>query len=372
MRIGCVKEIKNHEYRVGMTPGAAKEYVKAGHEVFVQAGAGIGSEIADGEYEAVGVNILGSAEEVWGVAEMIVKVKEPLPTEYDLMREGQILYTYFHFAASEELTRVCLEKKIIAVAYETMVGEDGSLPLLKPMSEVAGSMAPLMGAYYLMKSQGGRGVLATGVPGVLPANVVVFGGGVVGRCAAQVAAGMGAKVTVLDTNLRVLTNLGEIMPANVFTRYSDAGAVEEVIREADIVVGAVLLHGAKAPKLVTREQLKTMKHGAVIVDVAIDQGGCFETSRATTHSEPIYEEEGVVHYCVANMPGAYARTSTIALGNATLEYGLEIAGRGIAEAIRSSRTVATGVNTYWGRITYWAVAEAFGMTDSYTDLYEMV
>ena len=299
MVIGCVKEIKNNEYRVGLTPNAAREYAAAGHRVLVQEGAGGGSFITDGEYVAAGAEIVADARRIWDDSDMIVKVKEPLPPEYPLMRAGQIVYTYFHFAASEELTNACLDAKITAFAYETMEDEAHTLPLLKPMSEVAGSMAPLMGAYYLMRPYNGRGVLPTGLPGVLPADVAVIGGGVVGRCAARVAAGLGAKVTILDNNLRALTDLRNTMPANVFTRYSDSGSISETLRTADIVVGAVLIPGAKTPKLVKREHLKTMKKGSVIVDVAIDQGGCFETSHPTTHDDPVFEVDGVIHYCVA-------------------------------------------------------------------------
>lgn len=367
MKIGCVKEIKNNEFRVGMTPTAAAEYVINGHEVCIETGAGEGSSFPDAEYEAAGAKILPDADAVWSFADMIVKVKEPLPAEYGNMREGQIIYTYFHFAADEALTRACLDKKVIAVAYETMEDARGGLPLLKPMSEVAGSMGPLMGSYFLMKAKGGRGILPTGVPGVLPADVAVLGGGVVGRCAARVAAGMGAKVTILDVNLNTLTDLRATMPANVLTQYSSSEAVSNAVKNADMVIGAVLIPGAKAPKLLKREHLKTMKKGAVVVDIAIDQGGCFETSKATTHTDPVFEVDGVIHYCVANMPGAYAMTSTTSLNNATLQYGLQIAQKGALAAAKENNTIKTGLNTYEGRITYRAVADAFGMDGLYTD-----
>ncbi len=333
MRIGCPKEIKNNEFRVGLTPAAARAYVEAGHEVFIQKGAGVGSGIEDKEYQAVGAKILETAKDVWDIAEMIVKVKEPLPDEYELMRPSQILYTYFHFAADKELTKACMEREIIAIAYETVQETDGSLPLLKPMSEVAGRMAPLMGAYFLGKPRGGRGILTTGVPGVFPANVLIIGGGTVGTNAAKTAAGLGANVTVLDINVNTLEHLENILPPNVFTQFSNAHNLEVALQKADMVVGAVLIPGAKAPKLITREHLKIMKPGSVIVDVSIDQGGCAETSKPTTHSDPVFVVDNIVHYCVANMPGAYARTSTFALNHATIKYGLEIANKGVKKGL---------------------------------------
>jgi alanine dehydrogenase len=365
MKIGCPKEIKNHEYRVGLIPAAVKAYVSAGHEVFVQKDAGLGSGITNEEYVAAGGKILDTAQDVWNTAEMIVKVKEPLPQEYDLMKPEQLVYTYFHFAADEELTKACLNKKIIALAYETVQEADGSLPLLKPMSEVAGRMSALMGAFYLAKAQGGRGLLPTGVPGVAPANVLVIGGGVVGMNAAKVAAGLGAKVTILDVNPNRLEYLGNVLPANVFPVYSDSHTLEDGLKEADIVIGAVLIPGAKAPKLVKREHLKMMKPGSVLVDVAIDQGGCFETSRATTHSDPIYVVDNVVHYCVANMPGAYARSSTYALNNYTIKYGLQLANKGAERACKESAPLCLGLNMYKGVITFEPVAAAFGMEKLY-------
>jgi len=372
LKIGCPKEIKNHEYRVGLIPASVRAYVDAGCEVYVQRGAGLGSGISDEEYVAAGARILDTAAEVWGVADMIVKVKEPLPQEYSLMKEGQVIYTYFHFAADEHLTRACVERKIVAVAYETVEEADGSLPLLKPMSEVAGRMAPLMGAYFLARPNGGRGLLPTGVPGVMPATVLVIGGGTVGSNAARVAAGLGARVIVLDKKPSVLERLGEIMPPNVFPTYSDAISLEYGLREADIVVGAVLIPGAKAPKIIKREHLRTMKPGSVIVDVAIDQGGCAETSRPTTHADPVYVEEGIIHYCVANMPGAYSRTSTFALNNVTIKYGLEIVSKGVERACRENPAIKKGLNMYKGVITYKAVAEAFGMESLYKPVDEVL
>lgn len=366
MKIGCPKEVKDNENRVGLTPNAAHAYVAAGHEVYVQKGAGAGSSISDDEYVAAGAKLLPDADAVWAVADMIVKVKEPMPEEYGRMRENQLVYTYFHFAADEALTKACLERKIIALAYET-VEEGGSLPLLKPMSEVAGRMAALMGAFYLAKPQGGRGLLPMGVTGVAPANVVVVGGGVVGTNAARVAAGFGADVTILDVNLNRLEHLGEIMPANVTPLYSDNVNLEACLKTADIVIGAVLIPGAVAPKLIKKEHLKRMKSGSVLVDVAIDQGGCIETSHPTKHSDPIFVVDDVIHYCVANMPGAYARTSTFALNNATIHYGLMLANKGVEKACRESRALKLGLNMYKGIITFKAVAEAFNLMNAYKD-----
>ncbi|UQZ88142.1 alanine dehydrogenase [Deltaproteobacteria bacterium Smac51] len=371
MKIGCPKEVKNNENRVGMTPNAAHAYVQAGHEVFIEKGAGLGSALSDQEYINAGAEILPTAADVWSKAEMIVKVKEPLESEYASMRENQLIYTYFHFAADEKLTRACLDRKIIALAYET-VQEGMALPLLKPMSEVAGRMSSLMGAYHVAKTQGGRGILPMGVTGVAPAEVVILGGGVVGANAAHVAAGLGCNVTILDLNLNRLEYLSEIMPANVNALYNDPVTLESKLKTADIVIGAVLIPGAKAPKLVRREHLKMMKPGSVIVDVAIDQGGCFETSHATTHSDPTFVVDDVIHYCVANMPGAYARTSTFALNNATLRYGLTLAGDGVEKACRDSQPLRLGLNMYKGRITYLPVAEAFGMMDIYTPVENVI
>ncbi len=372
MRIGCPKEVKDNEFRVGLTPAAARSYVDAGHEVVVEKGAGTGSGITDEEYKAAGAKILDTAKEVWSTADMIVKVKEPLPQEYDLMRENQLIYTYFHFAADETLTKACLDKKIIAVAYETVQEADGSLPLLRPMSTIAGRMACLMGAYYLGKPHGGMGLLPTGVPGVAPANILVIGGGGVGSNAARVGAGLGAKVTILDVSPKVLENLTQIMPPNVFPLFSDSHTLEAELKEADIVVGAVLIPGAKTPKLVRKEHLKLMKPGSVIVDVAIDQGGCAETSKPTTHSDPVFVVDGVVHYCVANMPGAYSRTATFALSNNTIRYGLQIANKGVERACRENPALSKGLNMYKGVITYKPVAEAFGMEDLYKPVEEVI
>ncbi|MDR2125031.1 MAG: alanine dehydrogenase [Desulfovibrio sp.] len=365
MKIGCPKEIKDNENRVGLTPNAVHAYVAAGHSVCIEKGAGLGSAVGDGEYAAAGADILPEADAVWANAEMIVKVKEPLPEEYGRMRENQLVFTYFHFAADRTLSEACMERKIIALAYET-VTEGRTLPLLKPMSEVAGRMAPLMGAYYLMKPHGGRGLLPAGVTGVPPAEVLVIGGGVVGGNAARVAAGLGARVTVLDVDLERLEYLGEILPANVRPLFSDHVYVEECLKTADIIVGAVLLPGAAAPKIVRREHLKLMKPGSVLVDVAVDQGGCCETTHATKHSDPIYVLDDVVHYCVANMPGAYARTSTFALNNATLRYGLLLASHGVEKACREHPGLKNGLNMYKGTITCKPVAEAFGIMDAYT------
>ncbi len=371
MRIGCPKEIKSQEFRVGLIPATVKAYVDRGHQVWMETGAGIGAGISDDLYEQAGARICTTAREVWESCEMIVKVKEPLPAEYDSMRSGQIIYTYFHFAADERLTLACMEKQISAIAYETVQEKDGSLPLLKPMSEVAGRMAPLMGAFYLGKIFGGRGLLPTGLPGVAPANVLIIGGGTVGSNAAKVAAGLGARVTLLDINLDTLEHLGNIMPANVCPIYADAYTLDKGLREADIVIGAVLVTGARAPKVVRREQLGIMKPGSVIVDVAIDQGGCVETSRPTTHGDPVYLVDGVVHYCVANMPGAYARSSTFALNNRTGKYGLRIADMGV-EACLKEPALMNGLNVHRGWITFRPVAEAFGRAESYRPAEEAI
>lgn len=365
MIIGCPAEVKDNENRVGLTPNAVHAYAEAGHTVYVQKGAGKGSAVPDAEYAAAGAEILDTADAVWAASEMIVKVKEPMPEEYGKMRENQLVYTYFHFAADKTLTRACLDKKIIALAYETVEEENGALPLLKPMSEVAGRMAPLMGAFYIAKPHGGRGLLPMGVTGVAPADILVIGGGSVGTNAARVAAGLGANVTILDVNLKRLEYLGHVMAANVDPLFSDAVNLETCLRKADIVIGAVLIPGAAAPKLVKKEHLKLMKPGSVLVDVAIDQGGCAETSRPTTHSDPIYEVDGIIHYCVANMPGAYAQTSTYALNNATITYGLMLANKGVEKACRENAALQLGLNMYKGVVTYKAVAEALGMMDVY-------
>ena len=361
MIIGILKEIKVAENRVCMTPAGVEIMCENGHDVLVESDAGTGSGFDDAAYREAGAEIVATPQEIFHRADMVMHVKEPQPSEYPLIREGQIVFTYFHFAASEQLTRAMIKSKAVCIAYETIVGADGSLPLLTPMSEVAGRMAAQEAAKYAERTQGGRGILLGGVPGVQPATVLVLGGGTVGTHAAQMAAGLGAKVYLLDTSLDRLRHLSEVMPKNCFPLMSSPATVRELVREADVVIGAVLLHGAKAPKLVTREMLKTMKRGTVLVDVAIDQGGCFETSRPTTHSEPIFEVDGVVHYCVANMPGAVPLTSTIALTNATLPYALRIASQGWQEVARNDPGVRAGLNVVNGKVTYAGVAEAFGL-----------
>lgn len=359
MRVGCPKEIKNHEYRVGLTPGAVREYVAHGHEVLIEtkAGAGIGAD--DGAYVAAGARIVGTAREVFERSDMIVKVKEPQPQEWAQLREGQILYTYLHLAPDPEQTKGLLASGVTAVAYETVTDERGGLPLLAPMSEVAGRLAIQAGATALQKANGGRGILLGGVPGVLPAKVAVIGGGVVGLHAAKMAVGLGADVSIIDRSLPRLRQLDDIFNGRVHTRYSTIDALEEEVFAADLVIGAVLIPGAAAPKLVSRDMLSGMQQGAVMVDVAIDQGGCFETSHATTHSHPTYEVEGIVHYCVANMPGAVPVTSAHALNNATLQYGLALADRGL-RALAEDKHLRNGLNVHRGRVTNAAVAEALG------------
>ncbi|WP_102225562.1 alanine dehydrogenase [Acidimangrovimonas sediminis] len=361
MKIGCPKEIKPQEFRVGMTPHAAHEAVAAGHEVLVEAGAGVGAGFSDADYAAVGARIADTAEEVFAASEMIVKVKEPQAEERKRLREGQLLFTYLHLAPDPEQTRDLLASGVTAIAYETVTDDRGGLPLLAPMSEVAGRLAPQVGAWTLQKANGGRGVLLGGVPGVAPARVVVIGGGVVGTHAARIAAGMGAEVTVLDRSLPRLRYLDDTFAGAFRTRYASAGDTAELVAEADLVIGAVLIPGAAAPKLVTRAQLSTMKPGAAIVDVAIDQGGCFETSHATTHQDPIYEVDGVMHYCVANMPGAVARTSTIALGNATMPFLMALANKGWRQACADDRHLLAGLNTHAGQLTYAAVGAALNL-----------
>ena len=367
MRIGCPKEIKNREYRVGLTPAAASTYVDAGHEVFVEKDAGLQAGFNDSEYISAGAKILDSAENVWEAADMIVKVKEPLKAEYGLMRDSQIIFTYFHFAACEDLTKACLKSGSTCVAYE-LVSEDWGLPLLQPMSEVAGRMSVIMGAYYMGRPYGGSGLLPMGVPGVSPANVFVIGGGTVGVNAAKVASGLGAKVTIADINHRKLAYLADVMPSNCVSVYSDSMTISKTIRESDLVIGAVLLPGgAKAPKLVKRDHLKSMRPGSVFVDVAIDQGGIGETSHPTSHDDPVFIEEGVVHYCVANMPGAYARTSAIALSNATVSYGVQIASQGVVKACEENRAICKGLSIHKNRLTLPVVSETFKMDDEYTE-----
>ncbi|OCW58890.1 alanine dehydrogenase [Hoeflea olei] len=359
MLVGCPKEIKNHEYRVGLTPGAVREYVAHGHQVLVETGAGMGIGADDAAYQAAGATIAATAADVFERADMVVKVKEPQPDEWAQLREGQLLYTYLHLAPDPEQTKGLLASGCTAVAYETVTDDRGGLPLLAPMSEVAGRLAIQAGATSLQTANGGRGILLGGVPGVLPAKVAVIGGGVVGLNAAKIAAGVGADVTILDRSLPRLRQLDDIFNGRVNTRYSTLEALEEEVFGADLVIGAVLIPGAAAPKIVTRDMLSGMKKGSVIVDVAIDQGGCFETSHATTHAEPTYEVDGVIHYCVANMPGAVPITSTHALNNATLQYGLMLADGGL-NAIAGDRHLRAGLNVHRGRITNRPVAEALG------------
>jgi alanine dehydrogenase len=361
MRVGVPKEIKQHEYRVGLTPGSVREYVAAGHQVLVETGAGAGIGADDEAYRKAGAAIAASAAEVFASADMIVKVKEPQASEWVQLREGQILFTYLHLAPDPDQARGLLASGCTAVAYETVTDAKGGLPLLAPMSEVAGRLSIEAAGAALQRHAGGRGLLLGGVPGVQPARVVVIGGGVVGTHAARMAAGLGAEVTVLDRSLPRLRELDEMLGGRVRTRYSTIDALESEVFEADVVIGAVLIPGASAPKLVTRDMLKRMKRGAVVVDVAIDQGGCFETSKATTHANPTYEVEGVVHYCVANMPGAVPLTSSHALNNATLPFGLALANKGFG-AIVESPHLRAGLNIHRGRVTYKAVADSLGLS----------
>ncbi|MGW8282079.1 MAG: alanine dehydrogenase [Gemmatimonadota bacterium] len=360
MIVGVPKEIKANENRIALVPAGAEALVSAGHEVWIEQGAGEGSGFPDTDYSAVGAKIEPDIDALWQNAEMIMKVKEPIAVEYPRMRPDQVLFTYFHFAADETLTRATLEREVIAIAYETVQLPGGELPLLTPMSEVAGRMAAQEGAKYLEKTHGGLGLLLGGVPGVVPAEVVILGGGVVGTNAAKIAAGFGAHVTILDLDLNRLRYLSDVMPANVDTYYSNRINILEQIARADLLIGAVLLPGAKAPSLVKREDLKLMKDGSVIVDVAVDQGGCIETVKPTTHADPIYVVDGVIHYCVANMPGAVPRTSTLALTNATFPYALRLANKGWKQACEEDPALALGVNAVRGKLTYQAVAEAFG------------
>ena len=360
MLIGTPKEIKNHEYRVGLTPAGVRELKANGHSVLIQKGAGLGIGLADAAYVAVGAEIVGTAEEVFARAEMIIKVKEPQPGECKMLRPGQVLFTYLHLAPDPAQTKGLVDSGAIAIAYETVTDRSGGLPLLAPMSEVAGRMSIQAGAHAMEKAQGGNGVLMGGVPGVPPAQVVVIGGGVVGYNAARVAVGMGASVTILDRSLPRLNWLDTVFESKLKTLYSTADALETCLADADLVIGAVLVPGAAAPKLVTRAMLKLMKPGTVMCDVAIDQGGCFETSRATTHQNPTYVEENIVHYCVANMPGGVARTSTFALTNATLPFALALANKGYKQALKDDVHLLNGLNVAAGRVTYKAVADVLG------------
>jgi len=361
MIIGVPREVKNNEFRVAIVPAGVRQLVLAGNTVLVEANAGEGSGITNEEFKAAGAEMIEGPVEIFSRADMIMKVKEPLPGEWEMIREGQIVFTYFHFASSRELTNAMMERKAICVAYETIRTADGRLPLLTPMSEVAGRMSIQEGAKYLEKPQKGRGILLAGVPGVEPATVVVLGGGVVGTNAARMAAGLGAQVFLLDINLDRMRYLSEIMPPNVITVMSNEYNIRHHLREADLVIGAVLVVGARAPRLITKDMLSIMKPGAVIVDVAIDQGGCVETSKPTTHAEPIFVVDGIVHYCVTNMPGAVGRTSTYALTNVTLPYAQKIASQGFPTFAQSDPSLAAGVNIADGQVTYKPVAEAFEM-----------
>ncbi len=361
MIIGVPKEIKNNENRIALTPAGAAELVKRGHEVYVQANGGIGSGFPDEDYIEAGAKMLPAIEDVYAIAEMIIKVKEPIEPEYKLIKKGQILYTYFHFASGKELTDAMIENKSVCLAYETVELDDRSLPLLIPMSEVAGRMSIQEGAKYLEKTYGGYGVLLGGVPGVLPAKVLILGGGIVGTEAAKMAAGLGADVTIMDISLKRLRYLDDIMPANVKTMMSNEYNIREMIQTHDLVIGAVLIPGAKAPHLITRDMLKTMRPGTVMADVAVDQGGCFETTHATTHADPTFVIDEVLHYCVANMPGAVPRTSTIALTNATLPYAIQIADKGWTQACIDSIPLRKGLNVVDGKVVYRGVSEAFNL-----------
>ncbi len=365
--IGILKEIKTEENRVSMTPAGVEVMCQGGHEVWVEENAGINSGFADDQYRQAGAKIIPTAKEIYDGAKMVMHVKEPQPSEYDMIREKQIVFTYLHLAAEEALTRALVNSKAVCIAYETIQKADGSLPLLTPMSEVAGRMAVQQAAKYLEMASGGRGVLLGGVPGVEPATVTIIGGGVVGTNAAKMACGMGAKVYLLDQNLQRLRYLSDVMPANCIPLMSNPATIRELAVQSDAVIGAVLIPGAKAPKLITRDLLSSMKPGTVLVDVAIDQGGCFETSKPTTHDDPVYEVDGVVHYCVANMPGAVAKTSTLALTNATLPYALEIATKGWRLAIWENAEIKPGANVVLGQVTYEAVAKAFGMGYAHVD-----
>ncbi len=368
MIIGVPREIKPNENRVGVVPSGVELLVRNGHKVLVERSAGIGSGFPDDEYVRAGATIVDSPADVYGEAEMIVKVKEPIEPEYALIRPGQVLFTYFHFAASRTLTEAIINSKAIAIAYETVQRVDRSLPLLIPMSEVAGRMAPQEGAKYLEKTMGGRGVLLGGIPGTRPADVIVLGGGVVGTNAAKIAAGFGARVTIFDRDLHRLRYLDDVMPRNVMTMMSTPHSIREAVKQADLVIGAVLIPGAKAPYLVTRDMLPEMREGSVIVDVSVDQGGCVETSRPTTHADPTYVIDGVVHYGVANMPGAVPFTSTIGLTNATLPYMMQLADHGYRQALRDNLELRHGLNVIDGVVTYPGVAEAFGL--NYTPVEE--
>ncbi len=368
MIIGVPKEIKDREYRVAMTPGGVKELVDAGHRVLVQSGAGEGSGFVDAQYQDAGASLVSTAADAWD-APLVVKVKEPLPEEFGFLRADLTLFTFLHLAAAEELTHELRRRGTLGIAYETVELPDGSLPLLVPMSDVAGRMATQIGAHYLERTNGGEGKLLGGIPGVAPARVVIIGGGVVGTSAAKIALGMGAHVNVIDKDINRLRYLNEVLPGHLTTLSSNTLTIAQAVEQADLLIGAVLVKGAAAPRLVTRAMVGSMQRGSVVVDVAVDQGGCIETSRPTTHSDPTYLVDGVLHYCVANMPGAVPHTSTHALSNATLPYILKLARLGAPDAIRSDRALAKGVNTWQGRVTYAAVAETFGL--EYTPLEQL-
>ena len=367
MKVGCVKEIKNNEFRVGMTPDNVKSYVNAGHDVYIEKGAGEGSGFLDAEYVEAGAKMIDTAKEVWDTVEMMIKVKEPLPEEYPLFHEGLILYTYLHLAADKPQTDALLNSKVKGVAYETLIERNGSIPLLAPMSQIAGRLSIQEGAKYLEKRFGGEGVLLAGVPGTPKANIVILGGGSVGTNACKIAVGMGANVTIMDINLQRLAYLDDIFGARIQTLVSNDANIEKAVKEADLVIGCVLIPGKSAPKIFKKKYLKEMKPGAVFVDVAVDQGGCGETTKVTYHDDPIFIEDGVVHYCVGNMPGAVPRTSTIALTNATLSYGLQIAGKGLEQACKDNEVIYSAVNTYDGKLTCKNVADSFDCYE-YTDI----
>ncbi len=367
MKVGCVKEIKNNEFRVGLTPSCVVSYVNAGHEVYIEKGAGIGSGFTDAEYEDAGAKLVDEAKDVWATVDMMVKVKEPLPEEYPLFKEGLILYTYLHLAADKQQTDALLAGKVKAVAYETLVEKNGTLPLLAPMSQIAGRLSIQEGAKYLEKIHGGSGVLLAGVPGTPKAKIVILGGGNVGMNACKIAVGIGAEVSILDINLQRLEYLDDIFGSRIQTLVSNDANIEREVKTADVVIGSVLIPGKAAPKLFKKKYLKEMKPGSVFVDVAVDQGGCGESTRVTYHDDPIFIEDGVVHYCVGNMPGAVPRTSTIALTNATLRYGLQIANKGLEEACKENDVIYSGINTYDGKLTCKNVADSFEGYE-YTDI----
>ncbi len=371
MKIGCVKEIKNNEFRVGLTPDNVKAYVAHGHEVLIERGAGLGSGFTDAEYEAAGAKLYEAAAAVWDQCEMMVKVKEPLPEEYDEFHEGLIIFTYLHLAADREQTEALLRGKVKGVAYETLIEKDGSLPLLAPMSQIAGRLSIQQGAKFLEKPNGGEGILLAGVPGTYKANVVILGGGTVGANACKMAVGLGANVTIIDINLKRLEYLDDIFGARIQTLVSTDANIEHAVKDADLVIGSALIPGAATPKLFKKKYLKEMKTGAVFVDVAIDQGGCGETSHVTTHTDPVFTIDGVIHYCVGNMPGAVPRTSTIALTNATLRYGLMIADKGLEKAAESYPVLYSAINTYAGKLVCKNAADALPGIE-YTDIHELI